>query len=128
MLLRLTQSFSQHFAQCKNKLNLTTSWKLTSLLGLLVKSNFTGENPISKIVRNNRAYTNKAEIADQFNKHFAYVGPNLAKNIVYCEDSPSQFIKSTPVGSFVMSSVTETQVCSLFKCLNENKLPLSIHS
>ena len=25
---------------------------------------------ISKIKRNNRAYTNKAEIADQFNKHF----------------------------------------------------------
>ena len=56
------------------------------------------------------------------------MGVNLAKNIVHCEDSPSQFIKSTPVGSFVMSCVTETQVSSLFKCLNDDKSPLDIPS
>ena len=33
---------------------------------------------ISKIKRNNRAYTNKTEIDDQFNKHFVNVGQNLA--------------------------------------------------
>ena len=35
---------------------------------MLVKRNSKGQTPISKIKRNNRAYTNKAEIADQFNK------------------------------------------------------------
>ena len=76
---------------------------------------------ISKIKRNNRAYTNKAEIADQFNKHFVNVGQNLAKRIEHCEERPTPFIRSTPVASFVMSCVTETQVCSLIKCLNDQK-------
>ena len=62
--------------------------------------------------RNNRAYTNKVEIADQFNKHFVNVGQNLAKRIENCDGSPTQFIRSTPVASFVMSCFTETQVCS----------------
>ncbi|CAH3164207.1 unnamed protein product, partial [Porites lobata] len=101
--------FSKHFDLCKN--NLKASWKL---IGMLVKRNSKGQNPISKIKRNNRAYTNKAEIADQFNKHFVNVGQNLAKRIENCDGSPTQFIRSTPVASFVMSCVTETQVCSLF--------------
>ena len=46
---------------------------------MLVKRNSKVQTPISKIKRNNRAYTNKAEIADQFNKHFVNVGQNLAK-------------------------------------------------
>ena len=49
-----------------------------------------GQTPISKIKRNNRAYTNKAEIADQFNKHFVNVGQNLAKKIENCDGSPTQ--------------------------------------
>ena len=79
------------------------------------------QTPISKIKRNNRAYTNKGAIADQFNKHFVNVSQNLAKRIENCDGSPTQFIRSTPVASFVMSCVTETEVCSLFKCLNDHK-------
>ena len=55
--------FSQHFDLGKN--NLKASWKL---IGMLVKRNSKGQTPISKIKRNNRAYSKKAEIADQFNK------------------------------------------------------------
>ena len=90
--------FSQHFDLCKN--NLKASWKL---IGMLVKRNSKGQTPISKIKRNNRAYTNKAEIADQFNKHFVNVSQNLAKRIENCDGSPTQFIRSTPVASFVVS-------------------------
>ena len=93
---------------------------------MLVKRNSKGQTPISKIKRNNRAYTNKAEIADQFNKHFVNVGQNLAKRIENCDGSPTQFIRSTPVASFVMSCVTETQVCSLLKGLNDHKSSLDI--
>ena len=81
---------------------------------------------ISKIKRTNRAYTNKGAIADHFNKHFVNVGQNLAKRIENCDGSPTQFIRSTPVASFVMSCVTETQVCSLFKGLNDHKSSLDI--
>ncbi|CAH3117730.1 unnamed protein product [Porites lobata] len=70
---------------------------------MLVKRNSKGQTSISKIKRNNRAYTNKAEIADQFNKHFVNVSQNLAKRIENCDGSPTQFIRSTPVASFVMN-------------------------
>ena len=113
--------FSQHFDLCKN--NLKASWKL---IGMLVKRHSKGQTPFSKIKRNNRAYTNKVEIADQFNKHFVNVGQNLAKRIENCDGSPTQFIRSTPVASFVMSCVTETQVCSLLKGLNDHKSSLDI--
>jgi len=35
-------------------------------------------------------------------------------------------LKSTPTGSFVMSCVTETQGCSLYKCLDDHKASLDI--
>ena len=60
--------FSQHFDLCKN--NLKASWKL---IGMLVKRNSKGQTHISKIKRNNSAYTNKAEIADQFNTFNIYL-------------------------------------------------------
>lgn len=77
-------------------------------------------------MHNNRVYTDKTDIADQFNKHFVNVGPNLAQKIGHCERNPTQYIKSTPENSFVLSCVTETQVCSLFKCLNDHKSSLDI--
>ena len=43
-------------------------------IGMLVKPNSKGQTPVSKIKRNNRTYTNKAEISDQFHKHFVNVG------------------------------------------------------
>ena len=52
------------------------------------------------------------------------MGQNLAKRIGNCEGSPTQFIGSTPIASFVMSCVTETSVCSLSKCLNDHKTSL----
>ena len=54
------------------------------------------------------------------------MGQNLAKRIENCDGSPTQFIRSTPVASFVMSCVTETQVCSLLKGLNDHKSSLDI--
>ena len=36
--------------------------------GMLVKRDSKGQTPIAKIKHNNRAYTNKAEIADHLNK------------------------------------------------------------
>ena len=54
------------------------------------------------------------------------MGQNLAKRFENCDGSPTQFIRSTPVASFVMSCVTETQECSLFKCLKDHKSSLDI--
>ena len=67
--------------------------------GMLVKRDSKGQTPISKIKHNNRAYTNKAEIADHLNKHFVNVGQNLAKKTENREGSLTQFIRMTPLKS-----------------------------
>ena len=89
------------------------------MFALLTSKEKTARRHQVKIKLNSRAYTDMAEIADQFNKHFVNVGQNLAKKIENCQGRPTQFIRSTPVASFVMSCVTVTQVCLLFKCLND---------
>ena len=53
------------------------------------------------------------------------MGQNLTKRIENCDGSPTQFITSTPVASF-LSCVTETQVCLLLQCLNDHKSSLDI--
>ena len=67
--------------------------------GMLVKRDSKGQTPIVKIKHNNRAYTNKAEIADHLNKHFVNVGQNLAKKTENREGSLTQFIRMTPLKS-----------------------------
>ena len=65
--------------------------------------------------------TNNDGIADHFNTHFINVGPYLASKISKSSVNPTQYISFSSSSSFVMSSVTETQVSSLFKTLDANK-------
>ena len=102
--------FCKHFDLCKG--NLKATWKL---VGTLIKRTAKGQTIPLRIVRNNKTYTNNDDIADQCNKHFINVGPHLASRISF-----------SPTNSFVMSTVTETQVFSLFKTLEVNKLSIDI--
>ena len=79
-----------------------------------------------RIARSNKIYTNKEDIADQFNKHFINVGPNLASKIDKSNENPTQYISSSSVNSFVMENVTEAQVSHLFKNLDTNKSSIDI--
>ena len=79
-----------------------------------------------RIVRNNKTYTSNDDIADQFNKHFVNVGPGLASKIEDSYENPTQYILSSPANSFVMSTVTETQVLNLFMTLDKNKSSIDI--
>ena len=54
------------------------------------------------------------------------MGPNLAKKMGIVKEILLSLLKSTPAGSFVMSCVTETQGCSLYKCLDDHKASLDI--
>ena len=80
----------------------------------------------SRIIMNNKTSTNKLDIAEQFNKYFISVGPNLASTINYYDEEPSKYVNKSPVSSFIMSPVEATQVCRLFQNLNENKTSLAI--
>ncbi len=58
---------------------------------------------------------------DQFNKHFVHVGKSLDSF-----ENPTQYILSSPANSFVMSTVTETQVSNLFKTLDQIKSSIDL--
>lgn len=95
------------------------------MIGTLIKRKTKCQTTPQKIVRNNKIYTSTEDIADQFNKHFINVGPNLASKIDKSNDNPTQYISSPLINSFVMENVTEAQV-SNFKNLDTNKSSIGI--
>ena len=114
--------FGKHFALCKN--NLKATWKL--IISMLIKRKATGCITLLRIVRNNKIYTDKTDICEQFNQHFITIGPQLASTLPQNSENPMQFIKKTPSSSFVMSSTTEAHVSSLFSSLDVQKASLDI--
>ena len=103
--------------------NLKATWKL---IGTLIKRKTKGQTSPSRIIMHNKTFTNKLDIAEQFNKYFISVGPSLASTIDHYDEEPSKYINKSPVSSFIMSPVEVTQVCRLFQNLNENKSSLDI--
>ena len=77
--------FCWHFEMCKSNLNAT--WKL---IGTLKKRKTKSQTIPLRIARNNKIQTNNEDIADQFNKHFINVGPNLASKIDKSNENPTQ--------------------------------------
>ena len=70
-----------------------------------------GEIDPDRLVRNCKVFTTPYDIADQFNSHFINVGPSLANLIPdYDNSDPTTYIHNSPVSSFVMSTVIESQV------------------
>ena len=86
-----------------------------------------GEIHPDRLVRNGKVFTTPYDIADQFNSHFINVGPSLANLIPdYDNSDPTTYIHNSPVSSFVMSTVTESQVSKLFAELNVHKASLGM--
>ena len=54
------------------------------------------------------------------------VGPSLASKSEGSFENPTQYILSSPANSFVMSTVTETQVLNLFMSLDKSKSSIDI--
>ena len=71
---------------------------------------------------NNKTFTNKLDIAEQFNKYFI----SVASTIDHYDEEPTKYINKSPVSSFIMSPVEATQVCRLFQNLNEKETSLHI--
>ena len=68
-------------------------------------------------------FTTPYEIANQFNSHFINVGPSLANLIPdYNNSDPAVYIHNSPMSSFVMSTLAESQVSKLFSELNIHKV------
>ena len=103
--------------------NLKATWKL---IGTLIKWKTKGQTSPSRIIMNNKTFTNKLDIAEQFNKYFISVGPSLASTIDHHDEEPTIYINKSPVSSFITSPVEATRVCRLLQNLNENKTSLDI--
>ena len=92
----------------------------------LIKRNTKSQTTLLRIAINNKTYTNNEDIADQLNKHFINVGPNLASKIDKSNENPTQYISSSSINSFVMEDATEAQVSILLKNLDTNKSSIVI--
>ena len=103
----------------KYKDNLKQTWKL---IGTLVKSKTKGQTLPTRIIHNNRTFTQEKDIAELFNNFFVNIGPTLAKEIKTDHTDPLKYIESTPSNSFYLAPVTQTQVSTLFAGLKENIL------
>ena len=86
----------------------------------LIKRNTKSQTTPLRIAINNKTHTNNEDIADQLNKHFINVGPNLASKIDKSNENPTQYISSSSINSFVMADATEAQVSILLKNLDTN--------
>jgi len=113
--------YRKHFDLCKN--NMKSTWKL---IGTIIHCKTKGQSDPTKIIVNNQIYTTNSDIANQLNQYFVNVGPTIASSIRNNDDDPLKYIKSSPSSSFVLSEVTEAQVCNLFSKLNDSKTSLQI--
>ena len=110
-------NFCRHFEMCQS--NLKASWKL---IGTLIKRKTKSQTIPLRITSN----TSNEDIADQFNKHFIIIGPNLASKIDKSNENSTQYIWSSSINSFVMENASEDQVSNLFKNLDANKSSIGI--
>ena len=103
--------------------NLKATWKL---IGTLIKRKTKRQASLSRIIMNSKTFTNKLDIAEQFDKYFISIGPSLASTIDHYDEEPTKYINKSTVSSFITSPVEGTQVFRLFQNLNENKTSLDI--
>ena len=111
----------------KYKTNLKATWKL---IGTLIQRKTKGQIHPTKIIRNNKTYVTKQDIANQFNHHFINVGSTLVNSTITSNTNFNShtinYIHNSPISSFVMSRVSESQVYNLFLALNSNKASIDI--
>ena len=86
---------------CVNSENLKTIWKLIGMLTNRKKSNT--QPVITKLLHNNKSYTDRANIAHQLNTYFINVGNNLSENLPQPDISPNECINQSLSKQFYVS-------------------------
>ena len=114
-----TDYHSRQFSKYKD--NLKQTWKL---IGTLTKCKTKGQSFPTRIIHNDKPFTQQADIAELFNAFFVNIGPTLAKKTKTVNIGPTQCINSTPLNSFYLAPVTKTYGFTSFAGLSENKAAL----
>ena len=95
-----------------------TTWKL---IDLMIGRNKKKNSLISKLVYNNKCYTDQSSICDKLNEHFINIGPNLSSQLPSTSTmDPNTYIKRTFQNSFMFRGICIEEVSDLIKGLNIN--------
>jgi hypothetical protein len=105
------------------KHNLKATWKL---IGELIKRKSKGQQCPTRIMRNDKIFTTKYDISNQFNEHFVNVGPKLAESIDSTNVNPTDYIHNSSLSSFFMSPFTESEVYCQFVSLESDSKKSSL--
>ena len=79
----------------------------TTLIGELIKCKSKGQKCPTRIMRNNKIFSTKYDISNQFNEHFVNVRPKLAESIDSTNVNPTDYIHNSSLSSLFMSPFTE---------------------
>ena len=82
--------------------------------------------PVTKLIHNNRSYTEKASIAHQLNTHFINVGRELADKLPITNENVNQYIKRSFRDSFTFRSILVHEVYDLIMGINLTKSTIGI--
>ena len=113
--------FDSQFALNKNNLKIT--WKL---IGMIIDRDKNKNTTISKLIYNNKCYTDTKNICDKLNDHFIKVGQNLADKLPITETESSTFIKQTFTNSFMFRGICTFEVSDLIENLKINKATIGV--
>ncbi|EDO27565.1 predicted protein [Nematostella vectensis] len=107
--------FDSQFSLNKNNLKIT--WKL---VGMLIDRDKKENTCISKLIYNNKCFTDTKNIFDKLNEHFINVGLTLADKLPTTDIEPTSFIKRTFTSSFMFRGICTFEVSDLIKNLKVN--------
>ena len=99
------QYYTDLLQNCKN--NIRDTWKV--LKKVIGNENKKSQYP-SEFKKNNNSITGNKNIAEEFNKFFVNIGPQLARGITKCKENCMQYLSREHEGSMFLEPVTETEV------------------
>lgn len=108
-----------------NSQNLKMTWKLIGLL-FNRKQSATQQQKITKLIYNNKSYTDKNSIANQLNSYFVNVGRKLTEKLPKVTTDPTTYINRNFQNSFMFRSILPHEVEDIIMNLNQNKSTIGV--
>ena len=96
------------------------------LIGTSIQRKSKSKQFPDQLKRNNKVYTEKKDIANQFSQRFVAIGANLANLLRTSTDDPCRYIYNSPVSSFNLVPVFVYHVQCLFNALDRNNSSISV--
>jgi hypothetical protein len=83
------------------------TWKL---IGTLVNRKRSNSNTITRLIHENKCFTDQASISNQLNLYFTSVGTTLSGKIPPTQIDPTSYIKKSYLNSFMFRGVLTNEV------------------